>query len=94
MTCNSTAVYKSFVNESDFFQATIDIFSLCYVFQALHRYLNVSIQPILTEKLFFEHFVLEPCTCNAFAQLCFHALGLYKHAQVLNALIFRATTKR
>ena len=87
-------VYKSFVNENAFFQATIDNFSLSYVFQALHGTLNVSIPPIFAEKLFFEHFVLEPCTCNAFAPLCFHALGLYKHAQVLNALIFRATIKR
>ena len=85
MTCNSTVVYKSFVNENAFFQATIDIFSLCYVFQALHI-LPVSITPIFAEKLVFEHFVLEPCTCNAFAPLCFHALGLYKHAQFLNAL--------
>ena len=38
MTCNSTAVYKSFVNENAFFQATIDNFSLSDVFQALQRY--------------------------------------------------------
>ena len=56
--------------------------------------LNVSMPPIFAEKLVFEHFVLEPCTCNAFAPLCFNALGLYKHAQVLNTLIFQATTKR
>ena len=58
--------------------------------------LIVLIPPIFVEKLFFEHFVLEPCTCNAFAPFCSHALGLLdciKHAQVLNAQIFRATTK-
>ena len=39
MTCNSTAVYKSFVNKTAFFfQATIDNLSFCYMFQALHRY--------------------------------------------------------
>ena len=38
MTCNSMAAYKLFINENAFFQATIDIFSLCCVFQALHRY--------------------------------------------------------
>ena len=89
MTCNLTVAYKSFVNENAFFQATIGIFSLCYVFQALDRYLTVSIPPIFAEELLFEHFVLEPCTCNAFAPLCFHALGLYRHAQILNAVIFR-----
>ena len=32
---DSTAVYRPFVNENAFFQATIDNLSLCYVFQAL-----------------------------------------------------------
>ena len=88
MTCNSTVVYKSFVNENAFFQTTIDIFSLCYVLQALH--ILPVIPPIFAEKLFFEHFVFELCTCNAFAPLCLHALGLYKHTRLffINALIF------
>ena len=47
---------------------------------------------IFVEKLFFEHFVLKPCTCNTFAP-CALTVGLYKHAQVLNAQIFRVTTK-
>ena len=38
MTCNLTAVYKSFENENAFLQGNIDNFSLSYVFQALHRY--------------------------------------------------------
>ena len=32
---DSTAVYRSFVNENAFFQAIIDDFSLFYVFKAL-----------------------------------------------------------
>ena len=38
MTCNLTAVYKSFENENAFLQGTIDNFSLSYVFQALYGY--------------------------------------------------------
>ena len=60
MTCNLTAAYKSFVNENASLQETIGIFSLCYVFQALDRYLTVSIPPIFAEEVLFEHFVLEP----------------------------------
>ena len=85
MMCNLTAVYKSFVNETAFFQATIDNFSLCYMFQALHRYFKRFHTTNIRREIIFsflsEHFVLEPYTCNAFAPLCFHALGLYKHAQ-------------
>ena len=61
MTCNSTAVCKSFLNENAFFQAKIDNFSLCYVFQALHRYFkrfdttNIRREIIFGQRVFETH---------------------------------------
>ena len=49
------AVYKSFVNENNFSQATINNFSLCYVFKALHRYIKRFNTTNIRREIIFFH---------------------------------------
>ena len=90
MTCNSTAFYKSFVNENAVFRT---LFRYVRCFKLYTDTLNVSIPPIFAEKLFFEHFVLDLCRYNAFAPLCFDALGLTSFKLSINISDHNETLK-